>query len=75
MHAIHFGIDTNLGMSNLGTKIWKLVLDKVKLSKTQQSVFKSYVKFWSIDNSFEATKFLPYIIFVSATKISCKTTI
>ena len=59
MHAIDFGIDTNLGISNLGTKIWKLVLDKIKLSKTQHSVFKSYVKSWSIDNCFGATKILP----------------
>ena len=46
MHTTHFGTDA---ISNLGPKIWKLIPDKIRNASTL-SVFKSKIKYWSIDN-------------------------
>ena len=45
MHTSRFGFDT---MSNLGSKIWKLIPDKIKNVSTL-TVFTSKVNVWNID--------------------------
>ena len=45
MHTSRFGADS---MSNLGSKIWKLIPDKIKNGSTLP-VFTSKVKIWNID--------------------------
>ena len=45
MHTSRFSTDS---ISNLGSKIWKLIKDKIKNGSTLP-VFTSKVKFWNID--------------------------
>ena len=46
LHRAHFGTDT---VTNLGLKLWKLVLDEIK-NASSLSVFKFRIKTWITDN-------------------------
>ena len=46
IHTAHFGTET---ITNLGPKIWKLVLDEIK-NVWSLLVFKSRIKTWTTDN-------------------------
>ena len=53
MHTAHFGTDT---ITDLGSKLWNLVPDKIK-NASPLSVCKSRIKKWTTDNC-------PYLGFI-----------